>query len=73
MTSSSICALIDETGRARAVGGGGKWMKEHSPVGSSASNGLVERAIQSVQGQVRVLKLALEGRWSVEICRLPAK
>ena len=38
-----------------------------SPVGSSASNGLVERAIQSVQGQVRVMKDALETRWGVRL------
>ena len=32
---------------------------EESPVGSSGSNGVVERAVQSVEGQVRALKLAL--------------
>ena len=37
------------------------------PVKSSASNGVVERGIQSVQGQIRVLKDALEGRWKREI------
>jgi hypothetical protein len=62
---ASINSLVDEIGRAR--GGGGKWMKEHSPVGASASNGVVERAIQSVQAQVRVLKLALEDKWKAEI------
>ena len=64
---TSISSLVGEIGRARAVGGGGKWIKEHSLVGSNAPNGLVERAIQSVQGQVRVLKLALEARWSAEV------
>ena len=34
---------------------------------SSQSNGVAEKAIQSVQGQVRVLKLALEKRWSIQI------
>ena len=34
---------------------------------SSASNGVVERGIQSVQGQIRVLKDALEDRWKREI------
>ena len=36
-------------------------------MGSSASNGVVERGIQSVQGPVRVLKDALEARWKREI------
>ena len=35
-------------------------MLEHSPVGDSQSNGLVERTIQTVKGQVRTLKSALE-------------
>ena len=35
---------------------------EQSPVGSSASNGVVERAIPSVEQQVRVLKSAVEER-----------
>ena len=33
---------------------------ESSPVGSSQSNGFIERGIQDVEGQVRTLKLALE-------------
>ena len=40
---------------------------EQSPVGSSASNGVVEKAIQSVEQQVRVLESAVEGRWSVKL------
>ena len=35
---------------------------EESPVGSSGSNGKVERAAQGIEGQIRVMKLALEGR-----------
>ena len=42
-------------------------MVEYSPVGASAPNGVIERAIQSVQAQVRVLKLALENRYKVEL------
>lgn len=41
-------------------------MREFS-CGSSASNSVAERAIQSVQQQVRVLKLALEGKWKMKI------
>ena len=40
---------------------------EQSPVGSSASNGVVERAIQSVEQHVRVLQSALEGPWVVKL------
>ena len=51
-----------EVGKARAALGSGKWIVEHSPVRSSQSNGVVERAVQSVQGQLRVMKLAMEYR-----------
>ena len=37
-------------------------MPEESPAGDSKSNGFIGRAIQTVQGQVRVVKAALEGR-----------
>jgi len=62
----AVTSLIDEVGRKRAPLGG-RWVVESSPVGSHASNGVVERAIQSVEGQVRVLKDALEARWKVKI------
>lgn len=37
-------------------------MFEFSPVGDSRSNGLVERTIQTVEGQVRTMRGALESR-----------
>ena len=40
---------------------------EESPVGSSGSNGVVERAVQSIEGQVRAMKLALENRIKVKV------
>ena len=40
---------------------------EASPVGSSGSNGRVERAIQSVQDQVRVMRVAFQDRWKVDV------
>ena len=40
---------------------------EESPVGESQSNGQVERAIQTVQGQVRALKSCLEARHNSKI------
>ena len=45
--------------------GGGKAIIEHSPVGSSRSNGIAERAIQGVQGMIRTLRRALESRLGV--------
>ena len=55
-------ALIGEVARRRAADGGGRCVVEHSPVGESQSNGVIERAVKSVEGQVRVAKLALEAR-----------
>ena len=58
----AIKALLREVGRQHAAGGG-KVLPEDSPVGSSGSNGVAERAVQSVEGQIRVLRAALEERW----------
>ncbi len=63
----AIMAIIEEAGRVRAAEGGGRYVIEQSPVGSSASNGIVERAILGVEQQARVLKSALEDRWGVSI------
>ena len=62
----AIKHLVDEIGRRKAEAGG-RWIRENSPVGSHASNGVVERGIQSVEGQVRVMKSALEGKWGLKI------
>ena len=56
----TIIALVTEVGRVRAAAGGGKYLPELSPVASSQSNVIIERAIQSVGAQVRVLQSALE-------------
>ena len=46
---------------------------ENSPVGESQSNGVAERAVQQVEDQLRVLKLAIERRLNVKIpCAHPA-
>jgi len=62
----SIKKLVEDVGKSRG-GSSGRWITEFSPVKSSASNGVVERGIQSAQGQIRVLKDALEDRWKREI------
>ena len=50
----SIKKVVEDVGKHRGEGSG-RWITEFSPVKSSASNGVVERGIQSFQGQVRVL------------------
>ena len=40
---------------------------ENSPVHRSASNGVVERGIQAVQGQVRVLRSSVEAKFGVKL------
>ena len=40
---------------------------EHSPVAEHQSNGVAERAVKTVQGQVRTMKLALEARISEKV------
>ena len=42
---------------------------EESPIEDSMSNGYIERAIQTVQDQVRTMKSALEGRLGEEVNR----
>ena len=37
-------------------------MVEHSPVKSSKSNGVVEKAVQDVQGLIRTMRSALEDK-----------
>ena len=63
----AIKGVVRDVGRLRAASGGGRYVEECSPVGASASNGVVERGIQSIEGQVRVLLDALESRWKVKI------
>ena len=40
---------------------GSRMIIENSPVGSSKSNGIVERAIQSVQGMIRTIRTSKDG------------
>ena len=45
----------------------GRSIHESSPVGSSGSNGFIERGIQSVEGQARTIKLAFESHTGTRI------
>ena len=51
----------------RAEVGGGRTIPEASPAYSSASNGLVDRGVQSVEAQIRVMRSALEEKWKAAI------
>ena len=42
-------------------------MHEQSPVGESQANGIIENAIQRVQGQFRTIKDNLEARYQAKI------
>ena len=59
--------VVEMVARLRAARGGIRMAVENSPVHSSKSNGLIERAIQTVQGQIRTMKSALEDKWGVEL------
>ena len=63
----AMLSVLRDIGKARSVDKGGRYVLEHSPVKSSESNGMAERYIQSVGGQVRSMKGALESRWGVTI------
>ena len=63
----AMVALVDALGRLRAAKGGISMAVENSPVHSSKSNGVVERAVQSVQGMIRTMRSALEEKWKVKL------
>jgi hypothetical protein len=46
---------------------GSRTLLEESPVCSSGSNGVVERSVQAVEAQIRVLKLAIEDRLGLNV------
>ena len=45
----------------------GRSIVEASPVGSSGSNGFIERGVQGLEGQARTIKLAFESQVGMEI------
>ena len=55
----SVETLIEDIVKEREDG---RTVVEESPRESSGSNGVVERAVQSVEGHIRVVLLALEDR-----------
>ena len=60
----AIDALVKDVAKSR---GPATTVVEKSPVGSSGSNGVVERAVQGVEGLIRTLKSACEERLGVKM------
>ena len=57
----ALTSLIASWSAMRAMTSGSRMIIENSPVGSSKSNGIVERAIQSVQGMIRTILTSKDG------------
>ena len=63
----ALTSLIASWSAMRAMTSGSRMIIENSPVGSSKSNGIVERAIQSMQGMIRTIRSDIDGRWGEKI------
>ena len=63
----ALTSLIASLSTMRAMTSGSRMIIENRPVGSSKSNGIVERAIQSVQEMIRTIGSDIEGRWEVKM------
>ena len=63
----AIQDLMNEVARIRRPAA---TLIEEAPVGESQSNGVIERGVQTAEGQIRVLKDALETRLA---CKIPAQ
>ena len=63
----ALRSIVEDVGRLKESDGSGLYVVEYSPVGASQSNGMIEKAIQSVSGQTRVLLSALEEKWCCSI------
>lgn len=64
---AAVKHFVEEIGKRGSSVGGGKYTIERSPVETSASNGIVERAVQPVQDQARVMKVTIERRLGIDI------
>ena len=62
----AIRAMVREICRIRSANGV-RTIPESSPAYSSASNGVVERGVQTVEAQMRVMRSALEARWQATV------
>ena len=62
----ALRAMLREISRLRCSSGV-RTIPEASPAYSSASNGVVERGVQTVEAQMRVMRSALEARWKSKV------
>ena len=46
----ALRSIVEDVGRLKESDGSGLYVVEYSPVGASQSNGMIEKAIQSVSG-----------------------
>ena len=63
----AIMYLVDDISKNRT---GAKTISEEAPKKSSASNGVVERAVQTTEGHIRTMKSQLDERYMVKIAAL---
>ena len=63
----ALMSLIESWSTLGVMKSWSRMIMENSLVGSSKSNGMVERAIQSVRGVIRALRSAIEEKWEVKI------
>ena len=62
-----LLAVKNERGEEVNIKKRAELIPEKSPVGESRANGEVERYVQTVQGQVRTLKMSLETRYQMKV------
>ena len=60
---AAIQSLMKEVVEVREDTNARRTIIEQAPVGSSGSSGVVERAAQTIEGQIHVMKSAFEGLW----------
>ena len=63
----AIVNMIEDLTKLRVDRGAEETIPENSVVGSSQTNGVVERGVQSVEGMIRSLRSALEDRISAKL------
>ena len=61
----ALRVLVENIGGVRAAKGAGRMCVENSSVYCSKSNGVIERGIQAVQGQLRTMRSAVEEKLAV--------
>ena len=63
----AIIAQLEDIAKARGRKGPMQTVIEHSPSYASKSNGVVERAVRSVEEHIRVMRSALEEKYKMKL------